>query len=197
MWGLEKGLYETNLGLPKPLSENASPLHGRSPSYSPSPVKKKKKKSSKKHKRHRYCPLSFANRDAPGGWGLGWQRMALEGHMEAYHFIYVKYSFMYCHVFPSRINLGLWLQGPDPPVLTRARGRFVLRTQEYLRDQPGLSKRLELMSGKLTQPLGVGVGVVNPAPRAHLAMLQAQPRESTESLSSSLVQIPKRLFWLV
>lgn len=42
----------------------ACPPPHRSPSYSPSPVKKKKKKSSKKHKRHRYC-LSFlpADRD--------------------------------------------------------------------------------------------------------------------------------------
>lgn len=68
-------------------------------------------------------------------------------------------------------------------MLTQARGGFVLRRQECLRDQPGLSEGLEPMNGKLTQPKpNPLVHTGGRGPCSSLFMLQTQPQEDPVSL---------------
>ena len=86
-------------------------------------------------------------------------------------------------------------------MLTQARGEFVLRRQECLRDQPGLSEGLEPTNGKLTQPkLGplvhTGTWSLHPVPVSSCCRPATGRR--CISRSCSLFQIPKeRPFWLV
>lgn len=77
--------------------------------------------------------------------------MAPRGHLEACHFIGVKYLPVNCSLFASSIRT---LGGPEVRYGSlRPEGTSMIRRQGCLRDQPGLGEGLGPRSGELIGPM--------------------------------------------